>query len=177
MPIQIANESNNSGGGGGAGNEIKVKIAYSGEVMITYIDEAITYDGLCREIREICRFGQEQVGFIERKNLAIDKLLTYWLFVVGVFLQDFTMKWVDEENDPCTIQSDLELDEAIRLYEVNRDSELVIHGKGSGGRWKKICPCAAALDNIGEDDAFLEGRIDVELCFLKSVFIQCLVFF
>ncbi|XP_039444824.1 protein kinase C iota type-like [Culex pipiens pallens] len=100
MPIQIANESNNSGGGGGAGNEIKVKIAYSGEVMITYIDEAITYDGLCREIREICRFGQEQ---------------------------DFTMKWVDEENDPCTIQSDLELDEAIRLYEVNRDSELVIH--------------------------------------------------
>lgn len=39
------------------------------------------------------------------------------------------MKWVDEENDPCTIQSDLELDEAIRLYEVNRDSELVIHGK------------------------------------------------
>uniref|UniRef100_A0A8D8A4V7 Protein kinase C iota type n=1 Tax=Culex pipiens TaxID=7175 RepID=A0A8D8A4V7_CULPI len=101
MPIQIANESNNSGGGG-AGNEIKVKIAYSGEVMITYIDEAITYDGLCREIREICRFGQEQ---------------------------DFTMKWVDEENDPCTIQSDLELDEAIRLYEVNRDSELVIHGE------------------------------------------------
>lgn len=87
------------------------------------------------------------------------------------------MKWVDEENDPCTIQSDLELDEAIRLYEVNRDSELVIHGKGSGGRWKKICPCAAALDNIGEDDAFLEGRIDVELCFLKSVFIQCLVLF
>lgn len=45
------------------------------------------------------------------------------------------MKWVDEENDPCTIQSDLELDEAIRLYEVNRDSELVIHGE-CRGKWE-----------------------------------------
>ncbi|XP_055600187.1 atypical protein kinase C-like [Uranotaenia lowii] len=99
MPIQIANESNASAG---AGNEIKVKIAYSGEVMITYINESINYESICREIREICRFQPDQV---------------------------FTMKWVDEENDPCTIQSDLELDEAIRLYEVNRDSELVIHGE------------------------------------------------
>lgn len=61
MPIQIANESNNSGGGGGSGHEIKVKIAYNGEVMITYIDESITYDGLCREMREICRFSPDQV--------------------------------------------------------------------------------------------------------------------
>lgn len=43
--------------------------------------------------------------------------------------QIFTMKWVDEENDPCTISTQLELDEAIRLYEINRDSELVIHGE------------------------------------------------
>lgn len=39
------------------------------------------------------------------------------------------MKWVDEENDPCTISSQLELAEAIRLYEYNRDSEILIHGK------------------------------------------------
>lgn len=39
------------------------------------------------------------------------------------------MKWVDEEGDPCTMASQLELLEAIRLYEINRDSELVIHGK------------------------------------------------
>lgn len=39
------------------------------------------------------------------------------------------MKWIDEENDPCTISSQMELDEAIRLYEVNRDSELVMHSK------------------------------------------------
>ncbi|CAB3230144.1 unnamed protein product [Arctia plantaginis] len=46
------------------------------------------------------------------------------------FLPDqvFTMKWVDEEGDPCTISTQLELDEALRLYELNRDSELTVHG-------------------------------------------------
>merc|ERR1719471_749291 len=33
--------------------------------------------------------------------------------------QDLTVKWVDEEGDPCIIQSQTELDEAVRLYEVN----------------------------------------------------------
>lgn len=83
-------------------NEIRAKIAYNGEVLITYIDQKITLDQLCREIKEICRFAADQV---------------------------FTMKWVDEEGDPCTISAQMELDEAIRLYEVNRDSELTIHGK------------------------------------------------
>lgn len=31
-------------------------------------------------------------------------------------------------GDPCTISSQIELNEAIRLYEVNKDSELSIHG-------------------------------------------------
>lgn len=83
-------------------NEIRAKIAYNGEVLITYIDQSITLEQLCQEMRDICRFPHEQV---------------------------FTMKWVDEEGDPCTISSQMELDEAIRLYEVNRDSELTIHGK------------------------------------------------
>lgn len=49
--------------------------------------------------------------------------------IIVLYLQYFTMKWIDEENDPCTISSQMELDEAIRLYEVNRDSELVMHSK------------------------------------------------
>lgn len=44
----------------------------------------------------------------------------------------FTMKWVDEEGDPCTISSQMELDEAIRLYEINKEAELTIHGKALG---------------------------------------------
>lgn len=31
-------------------------------------------------------------------------------------------------GDPCTISSQVEIDEAIRLYEVNNDSEITIHG-------------------------------------------------
>lgn len=53
------------------------------------------------------------------------------LFEYGfdLLLQVFTMKWVDEESDPCTLASQMELCEAIRLYEINKDSELVIHGE------------------------------------------------
>jgi hypothetical protein len=32
-------------------------------------------------------------------------------------------------GDPCTISTQLELNEAIRLYELNKDSELTIHGE------------------------------------------------
>lgn len=98
-------------------NDVKVKIAYNGEVLIFYIDENITYEELCKEIRGICRFAPDQV---------------------------FTMKWIDEENDPCTISCQMELNEAIRLYEVNRDSELFIHVFPNA-------PAAPGLSCIGED--------------------------
>lgn len=94
MPTQLVNDNNIQ--------EIRAKIAYNAEVLITYISQSITLEQLWQEIREICRFSHDQV---------------------------FTVKWVDEEGDPCTISTQLELDEAIRLYEINRDSELTIHGK------------------------------------------------
>lgn len=37
------------------------------------------------------------------------------------------MKWIDEEGDPCVLSRQEELDEALRLYEINRDSEITIH--------------------------------------------------
>ena len=39
--------------------------------------------------------------------------------------QDFTVKWIDEDGDACTISSDLELEEAFRLSRIQ--SELSIH--------------------------------------------------
>lgn len=39
--------------------EIKVKTVYSGEVMIHYIEDGITYEDLCKEIRGICRFSPD----------------------------------------------------------------------------------------------------------------------
>ncbi|VVC25114.1 Hypothetical protein CINCED_3A000623 [Cinara cedri] len=80
--------------------EIRVKTAFNGEVMITYIDPKITVDELRYQMRVFCRFSSNQ---------------------------DFTMKWVDEEGDPCILSTQMELDEAIRLYELNKDSELTIH--------------------------------------------------
>ncbi|CAG0897960.1 unnamed protein product [Cyprideis torosa] len=80
--------------------EIRVKTAYNGKVVITHILPDITLELLEKEMRDICEFSEDRL---------------------------FTMKWIDDEGDPCTISSQMELEEAVRLYEVNKDTELVIH--------------------------------------------------
>uniref|UniRef100_T1JEI1 PB1 domain-containing protein n=1 Tax=Strigamia maritima TaxID=126957 RepID=T1JEI1_STRMM len=74
-------------------DNIRIKTAFSGQLMATYIHSNGSIDALCSEMREICRFDDSQ---------------------------EFTMKWVDEDGDPCTISSQQELDEAIRLYRLNK---------------------------------------------------------
>lgn len=129
MPTQVANDVISST------SEIKVKTAYNGEIMITYINEKISYDELCAEIRGICRFLPEQVRkshflYSNENTKSTNKIMGLEIRIVVT--QVFTMKWVDEEGDPCTLSSQIELAEAIRLYEINKDSELVIHGKWCG---------------------------------------------
>ncbi|XP_070522322.1 atypical protein kinase C isoform X2 [Cardiocondyla obscurior] len=80
-------------------DDIRVKIIYNGEIQITYITPGISVDALREEMRTICGFGTEQ----------------------------FTMKWIDDEGDPCRIASQQELDEALRLYELEKDTEITIH--------------------------------------------------
>jgi len=80
--------------------EIRVKTAYNGQVFITYIDHGMTFLQLMSEMRDICGFTPGQ---------------------------ELTIKWMDEEGDPCIVQSQTELDEAIRLYEVNKEAELAVH--------------------------------------------------
>ncbi|KAK4322134.1 hypothetical protein Pmani_007111 [Petrolisthes manimaculis] len=100
MPMQTTN--NNMATGEAA--EIRVKIAYSGEVYITYVPPVTEVAALEEEIRAVCKFDSDQ---------------------------DFTIKWIDEEGDPITISHEYELGEALRLYDINKDSELTIHGKYS----------------------------------------------
>lgn len=69
MPTQVMNDSNS------ANTEIKVKTAYNGEIMITYINENISYDELCNEIRGICRFPPDQVIF---NSFKLFKFILYW---------------------------------------------------------------------------------------------------
>jgi len=80
--------------------EIKVKTAFNGQIFITYVDHDITFSQFEDEMREICGFQKKY---------------------------PFTVKWVDEEGDPCTISSELEVQEAIRLYETNKEAELTVH--------------------------------------------------
>ncbi|KAG8136147.1 putative Protein kinase C protein [Naja naja] len=87
---------------------------HTGDIMITYFEPSISFEGLCNEVRDMCAFDNEQL---------------------------FTMKWIDEEGDPCTVSSQLELEEAFRLYELNKDSELLIHEsiyRRGARRWRKL---------------------------------------
>ncbi|XP_063409429.1 protein kinase C iota type-like isoform X1 [Mytilus trossulus] len=81
-------------------NGIRMKVGYSGNIFISNLQPDVLYEDFCAEIKDICKFDDQQ---------------------------PFTMKWLDEEGDPCTISSQMELDEAIRLYELNKDSELTLH--------------------------------------------------
>ncbi|KAL7990985.1 hypothetical protein Chor_014415 [Crotalus horridus] len=102
------------GPGGDSAHQVRVKAYYKGDIMITYFEPSISFEGLCNEVRDMCAFDNEQL---------------------------FTMKWIDEEGDPCTVSSQLELEEAFRLYELNKDSELLIHEsiyRRGARRWRKL---------------------------------------
>ena len=60
---------------------------------------------------------------------SILDILYFIIYDAYYFQHPFTVKWVDEEGDPCTISSELEVQEAIRLYEANKEAELTVHGK------------------------------------------------
>uniref|UniRef100_A0A672PXH4 protein kinase C n=1 Tax=Sinocyclocheilus grahami TaxID=75366 RepID=A0A672PXH4_SINGR len=95
-------------------HQVRVKAYYRGDIMITHFDPSISYEGLCSEVRDMCSMDNDQL---------------------------FTMKWIDEEGDPCTVSSQLELEEALRLYELNKDSELIIHEsiyRRGARRWRKL---------------------------------------
>ncbi|KAJ8388104.1 hypothetical protein AAFF_G00147220 [Aldrovandia affinis] len=79
---------------------VKIKAHYDGDILITDLDASMTYLDLCDEVRVMCSLPQQ---------LSI------------------TLKWIDDEGDPCTISSQMELEEAFRLYSRNRNSGLLLH--------------------------------------------------
>ena len=91
-------------------DDIRIQIYYSGIITVIYLkinaenaessSSKFDLSKFREEVRVVCKFDQSQ---------------------------PYTLKWVDEEGDPCTISSQEEFDEAVRLYYVNKESELVVH--------------------------------------------------
>ncbi|KAJ8780620.1 hypothetical protein J1605_000663 [Eschrichtius robustus] len=71
-----------------------------GDILITSLDSATTFDELCEEVREMCHLHQGH---------------------------PLTLKWVDSEGDPCTVSSQMELEEAFRLSCQRKDEGLILH--------------------------------------------------
>ncbi|XP_045063240.1 protein kinase C zeta type isoform X2 [Coregonus clupeaformis] len=85
----------------GLGSEyVTIKAHYSGDMLITDLAATVTYMGLCEEVRVMCSLARQQ---------------------------PITLKWIDDEGDPCTISSQMELEEAFRIYSRNRNSGLLLH--------------------------------------------------
>ncbi|KAL2103391.1 hypothetical protein ACEWY4_000259 [Coilia grayii] len=80
---------------------VKIKAHYAGDMLISDLESSLTYPELCEEVRDICSLHQHQ---------------------------PITLKWIDDEGDPCTISSQMELEEAFRLHSRSRRSGLLLHG-------------------------------------------------
>ncbi|XP_062821610.1 protein kinase C zeta type isoform X1 [Anolis carolinensis] len=81
-------------------NFIRMKTHYNGDILISNLGASMNYDELCHEVREMCNLRQDQ---------------------------PITLKWIDNEGDPCTISCAMELEEAFRLYGQQKDEGFVIH--------------------------------------------------
>uniref|UniRef100_A0A4W6BRM9 protein kinase C n=1 Tax=Lates calcarifer TaxID=8187 RepID=A0A4W6BRM9_LATCA len=62
-------------------------------------DSILTFS-LCEEVRTMCSVAKQQ---------------------------PITLKWIDDEGDPCTISSQMELEEAFRIYNRTKKSGLLLH--------------------------------------------------
>ncbi|XP_065842586.1 protein kinase C iota type-like [Oscarella lobularis] len=79
---------------------IPVKVVFKGRDSVAELDRESSIEDFAQEMRILCRLDEGQ---------------------------EFTMKWVDEEGDPCTISCQEELNESVRLFDSNHDTELTLH--------------------------------------------------
>uniref|UniRef100_A0A8D3BTG6 Protein kinase C n=1 Tax=Scophthalmus maximus TaxID=52904 RepID=A0A8D3BTG6_SCOMX len=70
------------------------------DMLITDLALTVTFVELCEEVRTMCSVAKQQ---------------------------PITLKWIDDEGDPCTISSQMELEEAFRIYHRTKKSGLLLH--------------------------------------------------
>lgn len=81
---------------------IKVKAFFNSTNMVTYVDPNITLERLNKEVSELWQFSSDQM---------------------------FTIKWIDDEGDPCLLSCQDELEEMLRLHDRanSKEPEIILH--------------------------------------------------
>uniref|UniRef100_A0A3Q2DVC0 protein kinase C n=1 Tax=Cyprinodon variegatus TaxID=28743 RepID=A0A3Q2DVC0_CYPVA len=90
---------------------VKVKAHYR-YMLITDMPSSVSFVELCEEVKTMCSVARQQ---------------------------PITLKWIDDE-DPCTISSQMELEEALRIYSRTKRSGLLLHSiyRRGARRWRKL---------------------------------------
>uniref|UniRef100_A0A7N6AAS3 protein kinase C n=1 Tax=Anabas testudineus TaxID=64144 RepID=A0A7N6AAS3_ANATE len=70
------------------------------DMLIADLAATVTFVELCEEVRIMCSVTKQQ---------------------------PITLKWIDDEGDPCTISSQMELEEAFRIHSRTKRSGLLLH--------------------------------------------------
>ncbi|CAH8563785.1 unnamed protein product [Schistosoma turkestanicum] len=78
---------------------LRIKFIHNSIAMVTSCPWSASLQVIDHEVRKLCRFAPDQ---------------------------PFTLKWIDEEQDPIVISSDMELNEAFRLHKLNKEWQLTI---------------------------------------------------
>ncbi|KAJ1346825.1 Protein kinase C-like 3 [Parelaphostrongylus tenuis] len=80
--------------------DIKLKTRFLGQVLVLYARPPLVIEKFFSLLKEACQQPASQ---------------------------PITVKWIDEDGDPVSINSQRELDEAVRILQQNGDAELNIH--------------------------------------------------
>lgn len=79
---------------------IKVKAFFNSANMVTYVEPNITLEKFNKEVSELWQFSSDQL---------------------------FTIKWIDDEGDPCLLSCQEEIEEMLQITSGTKEPELTIH--------------------------------------------------
>lgn len=81
-------------------DNLKIKIFFDNQALVIYFQASLTLERFLAKVKEVCNLHNNQI---------------------------ITIKWIDNEDDPCTISNQCELLEAVNLNKEFNEAELKIH--------------------------------------------------
>uniref|UniRef100_A0A672JM92 Protein kinase C n=2 Tax=Salarias fasciatus TaxID=181472 RepID=A0A672JM92_SALFA len=94
--------------------EVDPVLVWFRDIFVSDLSVALSFLELCEELKRLC-------SVTRRRPL--------------------TVKWIDDEGDPCTISSQMELDEAFRIHSRTKRSGLQLYEsiyRRGARRWRKL---------------------------------------